>query len=370
MKKITQIIFIAAVLLLTSCADTTAADNSEHEVSGISSETETPPESSPAEETAEAETAILETVPPTVETATEPEWAREKPDFFSHDFIQFDLNYDGVPEDFFLLNGGYEIVLYNTYDGTDYHSFTLPRVDSIDIYRRSIDYPEDYTYGFSCTVGEEESIFLFMVYTGCEACRFIGGTGYGQDLTPCISYHEHFVSMSQEDFNELMSDPHYFLKECREPGWEYIYTLNIEEIANSDCTQQYLQSTKINDNVDEIQMFSLENDIFCKDIKLMNEKYSVYISDFESIDVYERNATMEVPTNVYHEYDYVPRGELDYLLCFKSNEGGAECVYLGTADERYLFPYNFDAREGFTEITAEKLEKDGWILSKTIELPQ
>lgn len=381
MKKFNTIICTAAALLLTSCAAPSAADNSEREVGGVSSETETPPVSSD-EDTAELETSVpesapqteeIETVdpenaPPTVETTAEPEWIRERPDFFSNRSIQIDMNYDGVPEDFFLLDDGYEMVLYDTFDGMDYHSFTLPRVDNIDIYRRSADYPGNYTYGFSCVYGKNKSVLFYMVYTGCEACKFIGGTGYGQYLSPNISYHEYNGSMLQEDFNKLMSDPHYFLKECREPGWEYVRTLNLEELTNNGCTQRYLQSIMINDDIGEIKIFSLENDVFGKEIRLMNEKYSVYISDFENIELYERNATMEVPTKSYHVYDYVPRGELDYLLCFMS-DSGAECVYLGTADERYLFPYNFSAEEGFTEISAEELEKDDWIFSRKVELP-
>ena len=51
------------------------------------------------------------------------------------------------------------------------------------------------------------------------------------------------------------------------------------------------------------------------------------------------------------------------------SESGAECVYLGTAAERYLFPYNFSEKEGITEISDGELEADGWIFSNTIELP-
>ena len=51
------------------------------------------------------------------------------------------------------------------------------------------------------------------------------------------------------------------------------------------------------------------------------------------------------------------------------SESGAECVYLGTADELYLFHYNFKAKDGFTEISDGEPEADGWIFSNTVGLP-
>lgn len=281
--------------------------------------------------------------------------------------IQFDLNEDRIPEDIIIRESSYEIIMYLDESHSKYNSFILPRVESIDIYRRSVDYPGDYTYSFSCVYGENKKILYNMVYTGCENRRFIGGTGYEQDLAPYISYREHFGSMSQDDFNMLISDPHHFLKECREPGWEYVQTLKLDDMVNSDCKQRYLQNIIINDEVGEIQLFALENDIFGREFKLMNEKYSVYVSDFDSIDIFERTATMEVPTESYHIY----RDDRDYLICLNSSVfGSTECVYLGTAEEKYLFLYNFNCNDGFSVENTESLQNEGWqyICSKDINV--
>lgn len=274
---------------------------------------------------------------------------------------QLDLNEDGILEDIIIRENSYEIIMYLDESHGEYNNFILPRVESIDIYRRSVDYPGDYTYSFSCVYGENKKILFNMVYTGCESRRFIGGTGYEQDLTPYISYREHFGSMSQGDFNMLISDPHRFLKECREPGWEYVKTLRLEDMVNSDCTQRYLQNIVINDEVGEIQLFALENDIFGREFKLMNEKYSVYVSDFDSIEIYERTATMEIPTETYRNCDYVLRDDRDYLICLNSSiSGSTECVYLGTAEEKYLFLYNFNCNDGFSVENTESLQNEGW----------
>ncbi len=275
--------------------------------------------------------------------------------------IQFDLNEDGIPEDIIIRENSYEIIMYLDESHSKYNSFILPRVESIDIYRRSVDYPGNYTYSFSCVYGENKKILFNMVYTGCENRGFIGGTGYEQDLTPYISYYEHFGSMSQDDFNMLISDPHHFLKECREPGWEYVQTLKLDDMLNRDCTQRYLQNIKITDEVGEIQLFALENDISGRKFKLMNEKYSVYVSDFDSIDIFERTATMEVPTESYHVYEYISRNDRDYLICLNSSvSGSTECVYLGTAEEKYLFFYNFNCNDGFSVENTESLQNEGW----------
>ncbi|MDE6732685.1 MAG: hypothetical protein K2J77_07400, partial [Oscillospiraceae bacterium] len=173
-----------------------------------------------------------------------------------------------------------------------------------------------------------------------------------------ISYHEHFVSMPQDDFDMLISNPHHFLKECREPGWEYVQTLKLDNIANSDCTQCYLQNIIINEEVGEIQLFALENDIFGSEFKLTNEKYSVYVSDFDSIDIFERTAIMEAPSE---SYPVISRDDKDYLICLNSSVSGTtECVYLGTAEEKYLFLYNFNCYDGFSAENTESLRNDGW----------
>ncbi|MDE7193573.1 MAG: hypothetical protein K2O14_06330 [Oscillospiraceae bacterium] len=146
-------------------------------------------------------------------------------------------------------------------------------------------------------------------------------------------------------------------------------TINPEELANANCVKSYIYDLELPNELESIGVYDLKNDVFGTEKMLSNGNYTVYLSDFESVKLYERDATIIVQAEYGSDkYDYVPRGELDYLLCFKS-DGGAECVYLGTADERYLFPYNFNAEEGFTEISAEELEKDGWIFSGTVELP-
>lgn len=130
-----------------------------------------------------------------------------------------------------------------------------------------------------------------------------------------------------------------------------------------------MQNIRINDDIDEIQMFSLENDIFNKEIKLTNEKYSVYASDFDYIEIYERTAIMEISTNEYHVYDYTLRDKKDYLLCLKSNGSeSTECVYLGTADENYLFLYNLNYNNGFSVENADSLKKDGWQYVRSLDI--
>ena len=285
--------------------------------------------------------------------------------------VQIDLNSDGIPEDFFIGSDVYEIKLYTDKSPLGYHSFTLPRVESIDIYRRAFDDSEDeFAYSFSCVFGNDKYIEFHLVYTGCGTDKCISGMGFGQSLAPCISYYEWFSTMPQEEFEKLMGDPHYYFKECFKPEWEYIQTLNLEEIVNSGCIQSYIQNIRISDDIDEIQMFSFENDIFNKEIKLTNEKYSVYVSDFDYIEIYERNAVMEIPTEELHAYEHLPRNEKDYLLCLKSTESeSTECIYLGTADESYLFLYNFNYNDnGFSDENADSLKEDGWQYVRSLDV--
>ena len=277
--------------------------------------------------------------------------------------VQIDLNSDGIPEDLFIGNDVYEIKLYTDRSPLGYHSFTLPRVESIDIYRRDFDGSADeFAYSFSCVFGNDKYISVDLVYTGCGSDKCISGMGFGQSLAPCISYHEWFSTMPQKEFEKLMGDQRYYFKECFKPEWEYVQTLDLEEIANSGCIRSYIQTIRISDDIDEIQIFSLEKDIFNKKIKLTNEKYSVYVSDFDYIEVYERNAMMEIPAEDFHVYDNMPRNEKDYLLCLKSADSeSTECVYLGTADEGYLFLYNFNYNNnGFSVENADSLKQDGW----------
>lgn len=287
-------------------------------------------------------------------------------DIFSAEHVQIDLNYDGIPENFFIGDNVYEIKLYTDRSSLGYHSFTLPRVESIDIYRRPYnDSSDKFAYSFSCVFGNNKHIAVHLVYTGCESDKCISGMGYGESLVPCISYREWFSTMLQEEFEKLIKDPKVYFK----PEWEYVQTLNLEEMANIDCTQRYSQNIRINDYIDEIQMFSLENDIFGKEIKLSNDKYSVYVSYFDCIEVYERTAIMEVPTDEYHVYNYTPRNEKDYLLCLKSSGSeNTECVYLGTAEESYLFLYNLNYNNGFSVENADSLNKDGWQYVRSITI--
>lgn len=306
----------------------------------------------------------------TAETTTETETIQES-DALDLNYMQIDLNRDGIPEDFFIGNDVYEIKLYTDRSPLGYHSFTLPRVESIDIYRRAFDDSEDeFAYSFSCVFGSDKYISFNLVYTGCGSDKCISGMGFEQSLAPCISYHEWFSTMPQEEFEKLMEDPHYYFKECFKPEWEYIQTLNLEEIVNSGCIQSYIQNISIGDDINEIQMFSLKNDIFNKKIKLTNEKYSVYVSDFDYIEIYERNAIMEMSTGELHVYDHMPQDEKDYLLCLKSTESeSTECVYLGTADESYLFLYNFNYNDnGFSDENADSLKEDGWQYVRSLDV--
>lgn len=361
-----KIICIASALLLTACADTTPKNVSENAAGGIFSETKAPTET--AAETEEVGAAVPESVPPTEERARYTA-EREKPEFFTHDLIQIDMNYDGAPEELFLLDGGYEMVLYDPYNGMDYHSFTIPRTDKIDIYRRN-GASEQPDYWFTCIYGENKRIGFNLTFTGNKTSKGIGGTGFGQELAPYVSYNEYNVSMLDNDFEALINDPLKFFNERGDYGgqFEFAETINLDELANADCVKSFLYELELPNGLEAIDVFGLENDAFGMEKMLSNSKYTVYLSDFDGAELYERDATMQVPTEVYHKYDLVPRGELDYLLCFKS-DGGAECVYLGTVGERYLFPYNFSANDGFTEITAEELQKDGWVLCGDVEPP-
>lgn len=385
MRKFNTIICIATALLLTSCAAPNAADNSVREVSGVSSKTETPPVSS-SEDTAELETSVpesampteeaetvdQETAPPTVETTAEPEWVSEKTDFFSNSSIQIDMNYDGVPEEFFLLDGGYEFVIYHTTNNgsMDFSYSTIPRTEKIDIYRHDKnDDPSqpEYEYLFSYLGGEGKHISIDITFIGNGSDTHIGGTGYGENLSIPRYYFRHNAFIGQEEFNSLLSDPIDFLSKDR--GIEFVKTVNLEELANGSYVKNYLCDLEPAEGLETIEVFDLENDVFGMEKMLSNGKYTVYLSDFDSAELYQRDALSTVQAEYgSNKYVYVPRGELDYLLCFKS-DSGTECVYLGTAGERYLFPYNFSAEEGFTEISGEELEKDDWIFSRTIELP-
>lgn len=307
-----------------------------------------------------------------MKTNAEPEWVRNRPDFFSNRSIQIDMNYDGVPEDFFLINGGYEFVIYHTINNgsMDFSYSTIPRTEKIDIYRdnRSNDPSQpEYEYLFSDLGGEYKRISIDITFIGNGPVTNIGGMGYGENLSIPRYHFRQNISMSQENFESLMSDPIDFLS--RDQGIEFVETVNLEELANGSCVKSYLYDLESAEGLETIEVFDLENDVFGMEKMLSNGKYTVYLSDFDSAELYERDALSTVQAEYgTNKYVYVPRGEFDYLLCFKS-DGGAECVYLGTSGERYLFPYNFSAEDGFTEISAEELEKDGWIFSRTVELP-
>lgn len=91
--------------------------------------------------------------------------------------------------------------------------------------------------------------------------------------------------------------------------------------------------------LEAIEVYHLKNDVFGLEKILSNGNYTVYLSDFECVELYERAATIIVKAEFGSDkYVYFPRGELDYLICFKSNSGA-------------------------------ELENDRWIFSNAIEFP-
>lgn len=279
--------------------------------------------------------------------------------------IKFDLNYDGISEELYANGNGYEIkMFYSGNSMASYYTFSLPRVEYIDIYRRSLDSAQNYTYGFSYFWGSNRSIFFQMVYTGNKENKFVvGGFSYSQSLTPYISYHMHNSNILSNEFELLISNPQCFLKEHNEPKWEYVETINLEKMINSDCFQEHLQNVNVNSEFADIEIHSLKNDIFGKSLKLTNSHNSFYASDFNLIEIYERNALIQCPTDIYNEYNYYERNEKDYLICLKSlNSKCNEYIYLGTASEQYLFPYNFNTTGDVLPVESNELENNGWIL--------
>lgn len=300
---------------------------------------------------------------------------------FGAPVASIDLNYDGVPEDFFIGKDEYGddeyiIVMDN---GKDYHNnIQIPRTELINVYREDYsqsDEPPDYRYWFTyiCGFGVNKCIEISPVYTGSEkdkSLTMVYGMGYYTWLAPYIAYDK---KIGEEGFFELINNPHYFFKKYQ--YFDFVESISLEDCINSDCKQTYLSSIAVIDEMPEIQIYSLENDVFGKKYKFTNEKYSYFTDEFDSIELFERYADVAVRTMLNEKYDIIPRNEKDYLICLKnSNEDIVVLLYLGTASECYLFQYGAEGVEykSYMENPEHSyktyLENDGWLFVKQIEV--
>lgn len=295
---------------------------------------------------------------------------------FGDPVVIIDLNYDGIAEDFFIGkdefgDDEYIIVMYDGEKGT-FSDIEISRTESIDLYRDNYGTPDepDYRYWFTyITTSVNKDIEYSNIYTGYENEKALNGTHYGfyKQLAPHIQY----TLTDEKGFDELMKDPHNFFEKYR--GFEFVESVPLEENINADCKQAYLNSINVADEMPEIQIFSLENDVFSKKYKLTNGKYSYFTDDFNAVEIYERYADVAVPTEEYKHYDIVPQSEKDYLICLKNSNGETVVfLYLGTVSEGYLFQYG--AEDIFYKAYLEKpgnsyktyLEDDGWSFVKQV----
>lgn len=298
---------------------------------------------------------------------------------FGDPVVSIDLNYDGIAEDFFLGKDefGDDVYIIFMDNGKDYHNnVQIPRTEFINVYKEDYsqsDEPLDYRYWFTyiCGCGVNKCIESSPVYTGSEKDRSLNrlfGIGYYTNLVPYIKYDK---KVGEKGFFELINDPHYFFKKYN--YFEFVESISLEERINFDCRQTYLSSIATINEMAEIQIYSLENDVFGKKYKLTNGKYSYFTDEFDSIELFERYADVAVPTMRDETYDIIPRNEKDYLICLKKSNGEAVVfLYLGTVSEGYLFQYG--AEDIFYKAYPEKpgnsyktyLEDDGWSFVKQV----
>lgn len=358
-----------SVLCISGCTvhDPNLADNDEE--INTTQAINTSATDTPAADTAATDTSAIDTQLETVDNYG-----------FGTPVAGIDLNYDGITEDFFIGKDEYGddeyiIVMYDNEKGT-FDDIDISRTETIDLYRENYaapNEPPDYRYWFTyvCGFGINKSIHYSNIYTGYENEKALVGTHYGyyKKLASRISYH----LTDEKGFDELMNDPHTFFEKHR--NFEFVESISLEERINADCKQAYLSSIKVADETPEIEIYSLENDVFGKKYKFTNGKYSYFTDAFNDVEIYERYADLAVPTNEYNHYDTVPRGEKDYLICLKnSNQEAVAFLYLGTASEGYLFQYGADRdqyksyRENPEHSYKTFLKDDGWLFVKQIEI--
>lgn len=294
---------------------------------------------------------------------------------FGTPIASIDLNYDGISEDFFIGKDEYGddeyiIVMYDSEKGT-FDDIEIPRTEIIDLYRENYNRPDelpDYRYWLTYISGSvNKRIEYSLIYTGSEKDKcLVGHIGYYKKLVPYIK----FQITDEKGFNELISNPHYFLKKFR--NFEFVESVSLEEYTNSACKQFYFGNITINDEIPKIQIYSLENDVFGKKYKFTNGKYSYFTDEFDSIELFERYADVAVPTMRDENYDIISRNEKDYLICLKnSNEDIIVLLYLGTASEGLFFQYGAKYKS-YTEKPGHSyktyLENDGWLFVEQIEI--
>lgn len=291
---------------------------------------------------------------------TTSEAAEAEPEYSADSFYEIDINCDKITEDFFIDDTGYKIVMYSDESKTEaFDEIKIPRTDKIDIYRKNISQPNeqsDYIYYFSYMQGLDRSILFSLICTGSDDYRSFNGLYYCKMLAPNISYGVANSTILKQEFDYLICNPNIFLREQFE--LEYVDTIDLEERINSDCVQSLKKSISVSDSVPEIQIYTLENDVFKKKFRLTNGKHSFFTADFNAIELYERYADIRVPTNVYKDFDIVKSDEKEYLICLKNqSENTEELIYLGTAEECFLFPYEFYlVNSSYREL----LKNDGW----------
>lgn len=269
---------------------------------------------------------------------------------------EIDINFDGICEDFFVENSGYRIVMYNDEKKTEsYYEVKIPRIENIDIYRYNTAQSDgmiDYSYCFSYTYGTEEKncIIFSLVYTGGNGYKTLHPWYYYKTLSPYVEYEV----LSKSEFDALIFDSHNYLE--KQYDIEYITTICLENYSNCNCIQSYVDDMTINSKIPAIEIYSLKNDAFGKSYKLTNSKYSYFSNEFDMIEVYERYASVKVPTNVYNEFNIEISNEKEYLIRLINSENeDDELLYLGTTSENFLFPYNYLSDNG-----NDQLIKDGW----------
>lgn len=112
----------------------------------------------------------------------------------------------------------------------------------------------------------------------------------------------------------------------------------------------------INSKIPDIEIYSLKNDAFGKSYKLTNLKYSYFSSEFDMIEVFERYANVKAPTDIYNEFTIEISNEKEYLIRLINSENEEEeLLYLGTASENFLFPYNYLSNNENCQLI-----EDGW----------
>lgn len=324
-------------------------------------------------------------------TETEPSYKIQQPE--EELFCSIDLNYDGITEDFFISKNipydEFHIVMYDDTDKTHIVSDTaINRTDKIDIYKVQLtsdgEYIPEYRYYAVFRNSGYHRSEVNLLYTGGIQDKGFSGYGYGEDFYNSIYCYKFNSIISKEGFDDLLTDTPDFLKKYED--MEYVETIDLNDFLSEEYSEEYIANISICDEMSDISLYNVQNDIFGRDLKLTNERYTYYSVETDSIEVYKRLREVQDYDESLQPFIIEGPEVYDYLLCLKASDGKtAELLYLGTPGEDwivsyYAYAYISDAPtqsgrdrdiENFNLIMNDSvsfLKEDGWEYERTIKI--